>query len=79
MKARVYDLRNLFYFLFFILGNVEASAAARFLSRFAVGGLLASTKLAVIVDLKQCLKWLINACNVPQFRDLDLGLSIANC
>ena len=52
---------NFFYFLFVILGNVEASAAARFLSRFAVRGLLASTK-AVIMDLKQCLKWLINAC-----------------
>ena len=45
---------NFFYFLFVILGNVEASAAARFLSRFAVRGLLASTK-AVIMDLKQCL------------------------
>ena len=39
-----------FYFLFVILGNVEASAAARFLSGFAVRGLLASTK-AVIMDL----------------------------
>ena len=61
VKFGVHDLRKFFYFLFVILGNVEASAAARFLSRFAVRGLLASTK-AVIMDLKQCLKWLINAC-----------------
>ena len=52
VKFGVHDLRKFFYFLFVILGNVEASAAARFLSRFAVRGLLASTK-AVIMDLKQ--------------------------
>ena len=52
VKFGVHDLRKFFYFLFVILGNVEASAAARFLSRFAVRGLLASTK-AVIMDLRQ--------------------------
>ena len=58
--------QEIFYFLFVILGNVEASAAARFLSRFAVRGLLASTK-AVIMDLKQCLNPLSPNSDQDQF------------
>ena len=55
-----------FYFLFVIVGNVEASAAPRFLSRFAVRGLLASAK-AVIMDLKQCLNPLSPSSDQVQF------------
>ena len=55
-----------FNFLFVIVGNVEASAAARFLSRFAVRGLLASAK-AVIMDLKQCLNPLSPSSDQVQF------------
>ena len=39
-----------FNFLFVIVGNVEASAAARFLSRFAVRGLLASAKAVIVLN-----------------------------